>query len=47
MFGLMMSLFWFYWPDSSILLIVSGVSLCILGIIGFVNSIIWAEDKIE
>ena len=47
MVGLILTLSWFYWADSPILLLVSGLVLLILGIIGVVTTIAKEEEELE
>ena len=46
MFGLILILSWFYWADSPILLLLSGLVLLILGIIGVVTTIAKEEEEL-
>ena len=46
MVGLILILSWFYWADSPILLLLSGLVLLILGIIGVVTTIAKEEDEL-
>jgi len=45
--GLVLILSWFYWADSPILLLFSGLVLLILGIIGVVTTIAKEEEELE
>ena len=45
--GLILILSWFYWADSPILLLLSGLVLLILGIIGVVTTIAKEEEELE
>ena len=47
MVGLILILSWFYWADSPILLLISGLILLILGIIGVVTTIAKGEEELE
>jgi len=47
MFGLIISLSWFYWKDSDSWLIIIGSFLVIIGIIGFVFAIREAAEELE
>ena len=47
MVGLFLILSWFYWADSPILLLLSGLVLLTLGIIGFVTTIAKEEEELE
>ena len=47
MLGLILILSWFYWADSPILLLFSGLVLLILGIIGVVTTIAKGEEELE
>ena len=47
MVGLILILSWFYWADSPILLLVSGLVLLTLGVTGFVTSIAKEEEGPE
>ena len=47
MVGLILILSWFYWADSPILLLLSGLVLLILGIIGVVTTIAKEEEGLE
>ena len=47
MVGLILILSWFYWADSPILLLFSGLVLLILGIIGVVTTIAIEEEELE
>ena len=47
MVGLILILSWFYWADSPILLLLSGLILLVLGIIGFVTTIAKEEEELE
>lgn len=47
MVGLILILSWFYWADSPILLLLSGLVLLILGIIGVVTTIVKEEEELE
>ena len=47
MVGLILILSWFYLADSSILLLLSGLVLLILGIIGVVTTIAKEEEELE
>ena len=46
MVGLILILSWFYWADSPILLLLSGLVLLILGIIGVVATIAKEEEEL-
>jgi len=46
MVGLILILSWFYWADSPILLLLSGLVLLILGIIGIVTTIAKEEEEL-
>ena len=46
MVGLILILFWFYWADSPILLLLSGLILLVLGIIGVVTTIAKEEEEL-
>ena len=45
--GLILILSWFYWADSRILLLLSGLVLLILGIIGVATTIVKEEEELE
>ena len=45
--GLVLILSWFYWADSPILLLFSGLVLLLLGIIGVVTTIAKQEEEVE
>ena len=45
--GLILILSWFYWADSPVLLLFSGLVLLILGIIGVVTTIVKEEEELE
>ena len=45
--GLILILSWFYWADSPILLLFSGLVLLILGIVGVVTTIAKEEEELE
>ena len=45
--GLILILSWFYWADSPVLLLLSGLVLLILGIIGVVTTIAKEEEELE
>ena len=45
--GLVLILSWFYWADSPILLLFSGLVLLLLGIIGVVTTIAKQEEELE
>ena len=47
MFGLIISLSWFYWKDSDSWLIIIGSFLVVIGIIGFVFAIREAAEELE
>ena len=47
MIGLILILSWFYWADSPILLLISGLVLLILGIVGVVTTIAKEEEELE
>ena len=47
MVGLVLILSWFYWADSPILLLFSGLVLLLLGIIGVVTTIAKQEEELE
>ena len=47
MVGLIFILSWFYWADSPILLLISGLVLLVLGIVGVVTSIAKEEEGLE
>ena len=47
MVGLILTLSWFYWADSPILLLLFGLVLLILGIIGVVTTIVKEEEELE
>ena len=47
MIGLILILSWFYWADSSILLLISGLVLLVLGIVGVVTTIAKEEEELE
>ena len=46
MVGLILTLSWFYWADSPILLLLSGLVLLILGITGVVTTIAKEEEEL-
>ena len=46
MVGLILILSWFYWADSPILLLLSGLVLLILGITGVVTTIAKEEEEL-
>ena len=46
MVGLILILSWFYWADSPILLLLSGLVLLILGIIGVITTIAKEEEEL-
>ena len=45
--GLVLILSWFYWADSPIILLFSGLVLLLLGIIGVVTTIAKQEEELE
>ena len=45
--GLILILSWFYWADSPVFLLFSGLILLILGIIGVVTTIAKEEEELE
>ena len=45
--GLILILSWFYWADSPVFLLFSGLILLILGIIGVVTTIANQEEELE
>ncbi len=45
--GLVLILSWFYWADSPIILLFSGLVLLLLGIIGVVTTIVKQEEELE
>ena len=45
--GLILILSWFYWADSPVFLLFSGLILLILGIIGVVTTIVKEEEELE
>ena len=47
MIGLILILSWFYWADSPVFLLFSGLILLILGIIGVVTTIAKEEEELE
>ena len=47
MVGLILILSWFYWADSPIFLLLSGLVLLIIGIIGIVTTIAKEEEELE
>ena len=47
MVGLVLTLSWFYWADSPILLLFLGLGLLLLGIIGVVTTIAKQEEELE
>lgn len=47
MVGLILILSWFYWADSPIFLLLSGLVLLIIGIIGVVTTIAKEEEELE
>ena len=47
MVGLVLILSWFYWADSPIFLLLSGLVLLIIGIIGVVTTIAKEEEELE
>ena len=47
MAGLILILCWFYWADSPVFLLFSGLILLILGIIGVVTTIANQEEELE
>ena len=47
MVGLVLILSWFYWADSPIILLFSGLVLLLLGIIGVVTTIVKQEEELE
>ena len=47
MLGLILILSWFYWADSPIFLLLSGLVLLIIGIIGVVTTIAKEEEELE
>lgn len=47
MIGLILILSWFYWVDSPILLLISGLVLLVLGIVGVVTTIAKEEEELE
>ena len=47
MVGLILILFWFYWADSPILLLLSGLVLLTLGITGVVTTLVKEEEELE
>ena len=47
MIGLILILSWFYWADSPILLLISGLVLLVLGIVGVVTTIAKEEEELE
>ena len=47
MVGLILILSWFYWADSPIFLLLSGLVLLIIGIIGVVTTIAKEEEELD
>ena len=47
MIGLILILSWFYWADSPILLLISGLVLLVLGIVGVVTTIAKEEEELQ
>ena len=45
--GLVLIFSWFYWADSPIILLFSGLVLLLLGIIGVVTTIVKQEEELE
>ncbi len=45
--GLVLILSWFYWADSPIILLFSGLVLLLLGIVGVVTTIAKQEEELE
>jgi len=45
--GLVLILSWFYWADSPIILLFSGLVLLLLGIIGVVTTMAKQEEELE
>ncbi|OIR23006.1 MAG: hypothetical protein BEU00_01200 [Marine Group III euryarchaeote CG-Epi3] len=43
--GLILILSWFYWADSPLLLLITGLGLLLLGIVGVVTTIAKAEEE--
>ena len=43
--GLILILSWFYWVDSPLLLLITGLGLLLLGIVGVVTTIAKAEEE--
>tara|TARA_B100001094_G_scaffold134267_1_gene130047 strand:- start:287 stop:466 length:180 start_codon:yes stop_codon:yes gene_type:complete len=43
--GLILTLSWFYWADSPLLLLIIGLGLLLLGIVGVVTTIAKAEEE--
>ena len=47
MVGLIVSMSWFYWKDSPLLMLIVGGILVLIGIIGVVFTIIKAEEELS
>ena len=47
MVGLIVSMSWFYWKDSPLLMLIIGGILVLAGIISIVFTIIKAEEELE
>ena len=45
MIGLVLILSWFYWADSSFSLLMMGLCFLLLGIIGFVTTIVKEQEE--
>jgi hypothetical protein len=47
MVGLIVSMSWFYWKDSPLLMLIVGGILVLVGIVGVVFTIVKAEEELD
>ena len=47
MIGLIVSLSWFYWKDSPLLMLIAGGILVLVGIVSVVFTIVKAEEELS
>ena len=47
MIGLIVSMSWFYWKDSPLLMLIVGGILVLVGIVGVVFTILKAEEDLD
>ena len=47
MIGLIVSMSWFYWKDSPLLMLIVGGILVLVGIVGVVFTIVKAEEELD